>query len=37
MLLLVPGLGSGTQSTYIKRLIKELSREFKCVYVQYRA
>lgn len=30
------GLGSSTQAVYVKAVIQELSRDFKCVFVQWR-
>jgi hypothetical protein len=33
ILVCIAGLGSSTQATYIKRIIKEMNRDFKCVFV----
>jgi len=33
ILVCISGLGSDTQATYIKRIIRELSSDFKCVFV----
>ena len=37
ILVCIAGLGSNTQATYVKRMINEMSREFKCVFIQFRA
>ena len=33
ILVCIAGLGSSTQATYVKRMINEMSRDFKCVFI----